>query len=77
MADVCLVIADALTFTSQDNLQPSSLAVLTSALGALAKPRGEEADRRHIFSELIEAGWRVTPSYDEGELAAWVEQMSA
>jgi hypothetical protein len=77
MADLCLVVADALTFTSAADLRPSALAVLSNALGALAKPKADQNDRRSVFSELIRAGWRVTPAYDEDELAAWVEQMGS
>jgi hypothetical protein len=77
MADVCLVVADALTFTSPDDLRPGALGVLITALQALGKPRGEQGDERRIFSQFIEAGWRVTPAYDEGELAAWIDQLGS
>lgn len=77
MADVCLVVADALTFTSPAELQPGALSVLGTALQALGKPRGEQGDERLIFSQFIKAGWRVTPAYDESELMAWIEKMSS
>jgi hypothetical protein len=77
MADVCLVVADALTFTSPSDLQPGALRVLDSALQALGKPRGEEGDEGRIFSQLIDGGWRVTPAYDETELAAWIADIGS
>jgi len=75
MADVCLVMADALTFTSVAELPSGALDALREGLAALAKARGGQEDARCVFSRLMKEGWRVTPAYDESEFAAWAKSL--
>jgi hypothetical protein len=77
MADVCLVLADALTFTLPDDLRPGALDALSEGLMALAKPRGDQGDARRLFAYLVETGWRVTPTYDEDDLAVWADKIES
>lgn len=75
MADACLVLADALMFTSADQVQRDGLGVLNEGLVALTRPRGQAQDARKLFSLLIKAGWKVTPEYDVDDLNRWLESL--
>jgi hypothetical protein len=77
MADVCLVMADALTFSAPDKLDTGAFRVLAAALSVLVKPQADAADARQLFSGLVQNGWQLTPAFSEDEFLNWAENTSA
>ena len=76
MADVCLVISDALTFSVPEKLTPRALGTLASVLPTLIASRADDADPRRVFSSLLQAGWQMTPEFGDEEFVAWAEEIS-